>query len=474
MSFRAIFKHTINYLGANILSKASALILLPILTRVLDVSAADFGVISLYTAYVGIFTYIATLNSFSAVGRYYYEETDDFRSFFGTVVNLNILLISVSFVVFLLFRGSISNFLEINVELTTLIFLSVVAMVVYSLYEQIYIAKMLSKQLAILNVTKTYIILALIILLTLLNPTEKYLGSIYGRLAVDILVAFYLVKLLRPYFTFSFKWEHIKYALILSVPMIFYTISHLVMNQFDRIMIAKYCNLEDAGLYSFAYSIGSLLTVVFFSLNSAWIPNYCRHLKAKEYTDHDKSINLIHRIILVSALGLIFFGKEIGMILGSEEFYSSLGLIPPIVIGYVFQCYFYFYAWVNEYLKKTYWSALILVLSGAVNVIANIIFIPKYGYEAAAYTTMFSYFVMAVLSYTTSRYFVKEYVIPIRKLYKPFFVFFIFVFSYYIVGMCIDWQLIEIIVKSIIFLLAIYIIFKSQIEDYIQKKRLNN
>ena len=90
--FYETLKHSKNYFSANLATKAIAFISIPIFTRLL--TQADYGIIAVFTAYVGILTVILSFNSHYAVSRYYYEKKDDFDEFLGTTIILVCLILA--------------------------------------------------------------------------------------------------------------------------------------------------------------------------------------------------------------------------------------------------------------------------------------------------------------------------------------------------------------------------------------------
>ncbi|MBN2323016.1 MAG: polysaccharide biosynthesis C-terminal domain-containing protein [Spirochaetes bacterium] len=204
-----------------------------------------------------------------------------------------------------------------------------------------------------------------------------------------------------------------------SVPLIPYTLSGYILAQFDRIMINSYKGSDDAGLYSLAYNIGMLLAVVIGSINAAWMPKYFEYLNREQYTDHDRDVDRIFRIILVVAFFLILFGKQIGFILAKRDYHTGLHIVPIVVAGYIFYGLFTIYGRNIGYVKKTIHSSIVLLVSGAVNVVLNAVFIPRYGYVAAAYTTLLSYFIMAVLAWVINRYVLRMYSTPLKIVVVP-------------------------------------------------------
>lgn len=460
MSFRDTLKHGKNYFGASVATKALSLVSLPVLTKVLGVSPYDYGIIALFSTYAGIFIYIITLNSFSAVGRYYYEERDDFKQFFGTTINISVILMIVLGCMCLLLTKPISAYLDLSPYLYSLLFLSIIFSVGSSIFSQVMQVRERSSLLAKYSILTAYIGFGITVVMTMLNPNHKYLGSIYSQLIIGGASLLYFVKVLKPYYSFSLKREHLRYIFGYGLPLIPYFLSGVILGQFDRVMIAKYTNIEDAGLYSFAYNIGFLLSLVTSALFAAWMPKYYPLMNAKNYGEHDRQVNLMHRLILVATLIFIFFGKEMGMLLGSKSFYSSLNLVPPVVMGYLFFAYFYFYGWTIAYSKRNIWNAVIVGIAGVVNIGLNMIFIPYYGYEAAAYTTMVSYMIMAFVGWIVSRYVIKLHSFSPRKIIKPFLLLLVFIVPFYILNVIVNpW--IEIPIKGVLFIIFTIIIFKE-------------
>ena len=69
-------------------------------------------------------------------------------------------------------------------------------------------------------------------------------------------------------------------------------------------------------------------------------------------------------------------------------------------------------------MKKNGYLAVIVLLCGILNIYLNLYFIPIYSYHAAAYTTLFSYFVMMLLSIIVTTYILKLPPLPLGRITK--------------------------------------------------------
>jgi len=415
--FLETLSHFKNYLGANIATKAIGFISIPVLTRLL--TPQDYGIINVFLSYVAIFTVLLTLNTHSAVGRYFYEERSDFNNFFGTTVILSVLFLVISFFFLLLFKKQLSVHLNLPTEILIYLFPVTIFGVVDSLFQQVYQPLRQSKKIAGVNIAKVYFGFGLTVALILFLVENRYLGFIWSSVIVGFLSTLYLLSQLRPFFTFAFQKSHIIYIGKFSIPLIPYALSGIILAQFDRIMINRYIDASSAGLYSFAYNVGMLLSIFIGSLNAAWVPTYYNYMNRGQYEALDREINYIVRLMLLVAISLIFFGKEIGMILASKNFHAALKVIPIVVMGYVFFGIFTVYGRNIGYAKKTIFNSAVLLTAGVANILLNAMFIPRYGYIACAYTTLASYFIMALLAWIVSKYLLKLYSTPLQIIAIP-------------------------------------------------------
>ena len=112
--------------------------------------------------------------------------------------------------------------------------------------------------------------------------------------------------------------------------------------------------------------------------------------------------NLCIPILALVAVGcslVILFAPEIIRIMAPGEYYEAIYVVPPIIVGCFFQVHFSLYANIAYYYKKQKIVMVSSITAAALNFVLNYLLIPRYGYIAAGYTTMFSYIVQAVIDY---------------------------------------------------------------------------
>ena len=95
----------------------------------------------------------------------------------------------------------------------------------------------------------------------------------------------------------------------------------------------------------------------------------------------------------------MLISPELVRLLGPEEYREGTVLIPIIIVSYIFQFMYTLLVNVQFYEKKNYYVPIGTTIAAALNIVLNIIFIPRYGYQAAAVTTLISYIVLFILHY---------------------------------------------------------------------------
>ena len=156
-------------------------------------------------------------------------------------------------------------------------------------------------------------------------------------------------------------------------------------------MIKKSVGDVQAGLYSFANNIGFIFQVITNSMDTAFCPWFFERMKEKNYDSIRRHTNIYAVLVSLMAAGLLLISPELIWIMGGEKYHSSRYVVLPIVLSVYFSFLYTLPSSIEYYHKKTRIIALGTMAAAALNVVLNSTFIPRYGYVAAAYTTVFCY-----------------------------------------------------------------------------------
>ena len=233
----------------------------------------------------------------------------------------------------------------------------------------------------------------LLSILLVVNLDNKLLGRIAGNAIPTVLIGFILYILLIKRGR-KICYRYWKYALRICVPYIPHGLSLLLLNSMDKMMITKMCSAEANALYSVAYTCGAVITLLITSLNTAFSPWLGEKLNERRYAEIRKVAKTYILIFVYFTCGIILLTPELLLFMGGESYIEAIYVMPPVALGCVCQFMYTMYVNVEQFSKKTIGMAFASVAAAVSNYILNYIFIPEYGYIAAAYTTLASFLIL--------------------------------------------------------------------------------
>lgn len=397
-------KAGVGYIIGNILVRGIGFLTIPLFARVM--STTDFGVFNTYTSYEAILFIIMGLalnTSFKNANIKFKEKFDDYVSS---------CILEATFVLFFFVVGAYLVFGCIGIDkpdyLIVLLFHGFASAIIayYNAYLAIsYKSKEYVKYAVFIALGN--VLLSMGLMLSALSD-NKGLARILGSAIPNILIAVYIVILFWHKCKPKIVKEYIRFSLAFSIPLIPHGISQVLLSTFDRIMITKMVGESETGIYSFACTIYSIIAVIFASLNQVFEPWFYEKMELKKYNDI-RNVSLKYmRIALYMTIIIMLVSPEMVKILGSAKYDDSIELVVPITIGGFFSFLYGFPAIVEYYYEKTKCIAVATAGAATLNILLNYIFIPKIGYEVAAYTTLFTYFVYFIAHYIISNKLLSE------------------------------------------------------------------
>ena len=234
------------------------------------------------------------------------------------------------------------------------------------------------------------IALSIIFILTVCNE-KRWLGRITGTTISALFVACYILYNIFKKSKPRFIGRYWKYALKISLPIIPHGLSQIVLSQFDRLMINQVIGSVEAGLYSFAYNIGTIFQVIANSLDTAWTQWFFDQMKEEKYSTIQKMADIYCGLVSLGAIALMLISPELIIFLGGVKYKESIAVTFPVLLAMYYAYMYNFPSSIEYYYKKTNLIAIGTMMAAGVNILLNAIFIPQYGFIAAAYTTVFCY-----------------------------------------------------------------------------------
>jgi O-antigen/teichoic acid export membrane protein len=183
----------------------------------------------------------------------------------------------------------------------------------------------------------------------------------------------------------------------------------LVLSQSDRVMLQRMSGESVAGIYSFAYSVALVISILWMSFNTTWVPFYY------EYKKNDQKAQILLRaknyiaIFSVLTMGFILLAPEIYRIMAPPEYWPGISLIPLIALAYYFNFLYSFPANYEFYNAKVKLIFIGTVCAAIINIVCNFVFIPLYAGIGAAIATLVSFVFLFIFHEIIARFIIKNY-----------------------------------------------------------------
>jgi len=403
------------YTVSNIVLKAVSVFTAPLFTRLL--TPADYGKFNNFFSWQAILACFFGLCLNYSIGRAKIDFKDDFDGFISSIQTLSILIGVAIFAIALPFIKTISAFTEIDKGLL----ISLMVMLIFSpsidyLQSKFRFEYKYKENVLIAILTTVGVIVISVVLIFMSNLDQRYAARIMGGVIPTFLIGVFSVIYLYIKGRKTINIKYWKYALRFSLPMIPHGLAMVILVQIDLIMLLKMTGEEAAGIYSFGYSYAIIISVFTNAIMNAWQPWLYDKVSAHSYEEVKASNRKIN--ILAFALTLIFIimGPEVIMILGSKAFHEAKWMIAPVLAGCLFQFIYGYFSLMEIYCKRTEYIAIGSVAVAVLKIGLNYLFIPKYGYIGAAYTTMLAYALLLLYHWLVYRHIFKGKIFAERQL----------------------------------------------------------
>jgi O-antigen/teichoic acid export membrane protein len=402
---KKLFSHTAIYGLAPQIAKLANFFVLPIITQ--DLTEIDFGVAGVMTAYTSAIAVLALLglriilvNSFfKSPGQYKWA----WRQIYGFLICWN--FIYAALLGALIFWVVPQEALE---NRWLIVFLNVAPLVVFGPTSNIGITYYQVNQKPIQIGIRTALLGILGVLLNLYFISYLkmgYMGWFWAAFIVGICSNFsywYPMNFLlgiKP--IFNFKWRLIKNSLKVSLPTVPHYYSGYLLNSSDKmVMDLLKVGTGDIGKYNVAYTVGNLVQQIGDASGLAVGPIMMEKYNKGDDIGARNLIFVLQALFLFGTFLLCIWLKEAFQFLIRNE---TLALMYPlgiiIIMGYNYRP---MYLGANNklfYTEKTNVIWKVTFVAGLLNVGLNLVLIPIFGFEVAAYTTFASLMFMGYFGF---------------------------------------------------------------------------
>jgi O-antigen/teichoic acid export membrane protein len=424
--YKNLFKQTLIYGLATVFPRIISFILNPLFVYYLK-GKAEMGQVSIIFSYLVFFNVVLSYGMETAFFRFYNSE-DNKKKVISTAT-VSLFWSSIGFLVLaLLFRNTLSDWSDINVEYITytiwILTLDALAIIPFS---KLRAEKKPMKYAAIKMANVLIMLLLNVFFLAILpklitNNPNGFLSTIYfenfqiGYIFISNLIAslFTFLVLIPNYTTISWKFDLLLWRKMMKygVPILIAGLAFAVNEHFDKILLDwMHVPLAEIGAYSACYKIGMFMVLFRTAYTLGIEPFFFSHSSNENaqitYATITKYFVIFGSFI---CLFVIVFADLLKLILvPSAEYWDAMKVVPLIVLANFFLgIYTNLSVW-YKLIDKTKIGAYISLIGAAITLVLNWLLIPSMSYYGSAIATLAAYGTMMIISYQLGQ---KQYPIP--------------------------------------------------------------
>lgn len=393
-------KASIAFVISSFVLKGIVFISTPVFTRIIN--TAEYGIIAEYNSWMSIMEVAALLGLTSAgiinVGLNDYRDCrDKYLSVLMTICNtMTIVVFGIVFMIQYLLDRQL--FLPTNLWILMLIYFIFNPAQIFWLSRQRYEYKY---KLAVIITVCSSVLSQIVSLICVLNAKTDNLAEI-KLWSSNITMLVFSVPI---YFYILFKGKKLfdkeiwKTTVMFALSLLPHYMAQHIMSGSDRIMIANLAGKADAGIYSIVLNVYVIATVMWSAVNASLIPFIYECLNKNKYDRINRTVIPVIMVYGLFCILIVIIAPEIIRFLAPPEYYSGIYSVPPIMATAFFTALYNIYATIEFYHKKSLYISIATITAAAVNIALNALLIPRFGFTAAAYTTLISNIILVFVHY---------------------------------------------------------------------------
>lgn len=391
MKKKSINRITMYNILSTILLQGIAFFTSPVFSRLLG--KTNYGIVSIYNTWVLVISVSFGLQTHStiAVAKNEFPEWEQ-KAYQSSILSLSLSSYLIFSVIMMIVIFPLSNVINISKFIYCIMLLHGIGQFCVTFINIKFTYEFDAGKNFILSLITSLCSIGLSMFLIFVLPKEvNHFGRILGNACTYILLSIIIIIFIFSSGRTGYKKKYWTFCIPLCIPIVFHNLSGLILNQSDRVMLQVSTSYATVGIYSLAYSFGSILSTIWNALNNSWVPFYYDFTRNGQNESIRKHAINYTELYTILSIGFILLTPEVYRIFAAEEYWEGTRLISLFSIGF-YMIFLYSFAVNYEFFnKKTKVIAIGTSITALINIILNLIMIEKYGMKGAAISTAVSY-----------------------------------------------------------------------------------
>lgn len=402
--YTRLAKDTAIFAAGNLLTKLIYFFMVPLYTSAM--TTAQYGRAEMLNTLVDIVYPIATMYVVDAMYRFTIDDDADLQQTYGITMRItvwSIVLVTLGSVGVSLIRR------DIDALLFGALYIS------FSIYKVVLqFARGLGRNVpfAIAGVLNALVLTGMNVLLLVVFHcgVEGYiLAIIVANVAASVYI--FLATGQKHYCTRHFKPDRAlrRSMLRYSIPCVPNMLCWWVVNVSDRYMLQYMIGDAVCGVYTAASKLPAVLSTFSTIFQQAWQYSAVKESGSEDRdTFYSEIFTCLSAFVLCLASVVTLATDVLCRIVLQKEFYEGRFLLPILLAAAVYSCYAAYFGTFYSVVKNNVMSMISTIAAAVCNVVLNLLLIPRMEGLGAAYATLASYIVMAVIRVIDTKKYVRH------------------------------------------------------------------
>ena len=410
--FKKLFQQSFAYAVGTVLNRATNIILVPLYVR--HLSKAEYGMLEILLLTSTLTMIVLQLGMGSALMRSVLYKGGGNRQEISSTAHSFLSLFSFTVIVLLMFFSpQLSELLFSSREGTALLrvlflgdlFLvgATIPMSLMRIDQKVKLFVQISAANFILGVGFTFLFLVYL--------KRGVMGVLWANTITAGLFALFYLYVNRQEWRPKFSWSELRDMLGFGLPLVPSAMGDLVLQASDRYIIKAYHGFEQLGAYSVGMRLSMVIALAVNAFQMAWPAIFFPMVKDPRA---NRQFARIFTYYVFAMLGMIvamaLFSHEIILLFATAGYLEAAQFLPLLSLSFLFYGMYYYTSIGLQVEKKTWISALVLLLAAGLNVFLNLALIPGWGLMGAGVAKLLSFmFLGLTIAWISQRYYAIAY-----------------------------------------------------------------
>lgn len=392
---KLFLENFIVYGFGGIISKIIPLIMVPVVTRLMP-DSSYYGISDMSNNIISFASALALMGMYDAMYRMFFEkeESEYKKSICSTAFIFSIFTSMIIFIIMLVFKEPLSQVFFGDSSYNYLIYISAIATLIGATNSIVSApTRMQNKRKIYLIMNTVTPILSYLIAIPLLLKGHYIIALPLAGMISAILNELVFLIINKEYFSLkSINTNYLKPLLKIGIPLMPNFLIYWIFNSSDKLMITNILGTGATGIYSVGSKLGHASQLIYTAFAGGW--QFFAFSTMKEENQVESNSKIFEYLGIISFVCTMFvfsLAKPIYEILFTGEYVSGYIVSPYLFLAPLLQMLFQIAA--NQFLvvKKTWPNVFILSGGAIMNIVLNLILIPKIGIEGAAIASLIGY-----------------------------------------------------------------------------------